>query len=91
MKGFAHILFAGGGLIVRVQTPYERELLVEHLEAYTGRHGSVRLELNRRQWTVTRDTGHREPCAACSRRLPKMTYRSDGRTLCGACAGPVLH
>jgi hypothetical protein len=76
MKGFAHISFAGGGLIVPAQTPYERELLVEHIEASTRRHGSVQLEVNRRHWTVVSlSKGHREGCATCSRRLDRRRYR----------------
>jgi hypothetical protein len=91
MKGFAHISFVGGGLIVPVQTPYERELLVEHLEASAKRHGSVQTEVDRRHWTVVSlSKGHREMCAACSRHLDRLRYRLDGRTLCGECAGCTL-
>ncbi len=91
MKDVAHISFKGGGLIVPAQTPYERELLFENAEVYTKRHGSVRLKVNRRQWTISRPNGHREVCASCSRWLNNLTYRSDGQTLCGQCARRALH
>src|SRR5713101_3583615 len=85
MNDVAHISFKDGGLIVPVETPYERELLFEHVEVYTKRHGSVRLELDRRQWTISQPSGRREVCASCSRWLDNLTYRFDGQTLCGQC------
>ena len=39
MKGIAHVSFQGGGLIVPAQTPYERQLLFEHVEASAKQHG----------------------------------------------------
>jgi hypothetical protein len=86
MKDVAHISFKGGELDVPVETPYERELLFERVEGYTKRHGSVRLEVDRRQWAISRPNGRREVCTSCSRRLDNLTYRFDGQTLCGQCA-----
>jgi hypothetical protein len=74
MKDVAHISFEGGGLIVPVHTPYERELLVEHVEASTKRHGCIHLEVNRRHWTISMNDGLRAVCAACSQWPDKFTY-----------------
>ena len=74
MKDVAHISFEGGGLIVPVQTPYECELLVEHVEASTKRHGCIRLEVNRLHWTISVNTGQRGVCAACSQWPENLTY-----------------
>lgn len=43
MQGTAHISFDGGGLILPAQTPYERQLVFEHVEASTKRYGHVAL------------------------------------------------
>jgi hypothetical protein len=91
MNGIAHVSFPGGGLIVPAHTPYERELLFEHVEASTKRHGDVRFGFNRQQWRISLHNGRREVCASCSRWLDNLTYRFDGQTLCGQCARRALH
>ena len=86
MKGIAHVSFQGGGLIVPAQTPYERQLLFEHVEASAKQHGGVRLDCKHQHWTVSLSNGHGEVCAACRRSLNNLTYRFDGQTLCAWCA-----
>lgn len=87
MKGVARISFPGGALFVPAKTPYDRELLFESLDLYARRHGTVRVELNRRQMTVTRSNGPQPlTCAACDRPLDLLTYALGSRTLCGDCA-----
>jgi hypothetical protein len=90
MKGVAHISFEGGGSFLPAQTPYERELLIEHVEVSARGRGSVGLDLNGRRWTVSSKNGHGEACASCDRWPEKLTFRFDGQTLCGQCARRVL-
>jgi hypothetical protein len=91
MKDVAHISFEGGGLIIPTHTPYERQLLFEHLEVSTKQHGSVRLEINRQHWTISMNNGSGKLCASCTRSPDNLTYRFDGQSLCGHCARRVLH
>ena len=88
MKGIAYVSFhQGGGLIAPAHTPYERELLFEHVEASAKQHGGVRLDWRHQHWTVSLSNGQREVCAACRRAVDnQMTYRFDGRILCAYCA-----
>ena len=87
MKGVARISFHGGALFVPAKTPYEREVLFEHLDLYAKRHGIVRVELNRHEWTVCRREGDKLLlCSDCSRRLDSLSYALGGRTLCAFCA-----
>jgi hypothetical protein len=87
MKGVARISFQGGALFIPVKTPYERELLFEHVDLYTKRHGQVRIEFNRREWVVSAVNGEQlMRCSACGRRLDALTYAMGGRTLCAPCA-----
>jgi hypothetical protein len=88
MKGVARISFHGGALFVPVKTPYDREVLFEHLDLYAKRHGTVRVELNRREWLVSSrsDAENAPSCTECDRRLEALTYALGGRTLCGFCA-----
>ena len=86
MKGVARISFQGGGLFLPVKTPYEREVLFEHVDRYAKRHGRVRVELNRREWNVHLSNGHPERCGVCNRGLDNLTYALGGRSLCIVCA-----
>ena len=90
MKGIAHVSFQGGGLIVPAHTPYDCELLFEHAEAATERHGDVRFDLNRQEWRISLRNGYREVCASCGRWPGNLTYRFDGQTLCAWCARRAL-
>ncbi|MBI4516424.1 MAG: hypothetical protein HY699_11490 [Deltaproteobacteria bacterium] len=74
MNGTAHITFKGGGLILPARTPYERELLVEYIEASVRRHGRLLLDVNRGQWTISKRQGLRTVCASCSRWPGEFTY-----------------
>jgi len=87
VKGVARISFQGGALFVPVKTPYDREVLFEHVDLYAKRHGTVRVELNRREWRVSKSEGDTPPtCADCNRRLDSLTYALGGRNLCAFCA-----
>ena len=85
MKGIAQISFHGGGLVLTAKTPYERELLFDHVKQYANRYGRVRLVLNRREWTILRNDGDGAACAACQQ-PDRLTYERDGRILCAQCA-----
>jgi hypothetical protein len=86
MKGVARISFQGGALFVPVKTPYDREVLFEHLDLYAKRHGTVRVELNSRNWTVKAAGDSARVCEVCEKRLDVLTYLLGGRVLCGFCA-----
>ena len=76
MNDIAHISFKGGGLFVPARTPYDREQLVEHVEACTNRHGCILLEVNLLQWTISVSNGLRAVCASCSKWPDQFTYPS---------------
>lgn len=66
MNDIARLSFKGGGVILPAHTSYERELLVEHVEASTKRHGHVHLEVNGRRWTIRTSDDLRPVCGSCS-------------------------
>lgn len=68
------------------RTHDEHHLLIHQLEASTKQHGSVRLDINRRRWTVTANHGPGEACASCTRWADNLPYRFEARSLCGPCA-----
>ena len=74
MNDIARLSFAGGGMILPVRTSYECELLVEHVEAYARRHGHLRLDIDRRRWTIRTSTGFRPVCVSCSQWPDGLAY-----------------
>jgi hypothetical protein len=74
MKNIAHLSFKGGGFILPAHTPYERELLVECVEATTKRYGHLRLEVGGRRWTIRTSNGLRPVCDSCSQWPDDLTY-----------------
>ncbi len=86
MRGIAQLTFQGGGFILPSKTPYERELLFEHVAQYAKRHGSVHLQFNAQHWTVTRAEERSEVCAICNQQPDNLSYVSKGFSLCHPCA-----
>jgi hypothetical protein len=86
MKGVARISFHGGALLIPARTRYDQEVVFEHIETYARRHGTVRVELERKDFTVTmaNDTDRRT-CASCGQPLELLTYALGGRSLCLRC------
>ncbi len=74
MNHIAHMSFQGGGLLLPAHTPYEREVLVECVEAATKRYGRVQLEVDGRQWTIRMSRGRQRICASCSQWPHDLTY-----------------
>jgi hypothetical protein len=74
MNDIAHLSFRGGGLILPAHTPYDRELLVECVEASTKRYGDILLEVNGRRWAISMSNGLRPVCLSCSQWPDDLTY-----------------
>ena len=85
----ARISGAGGVLVVPANTPYERELLIEHVDAYAKQHGWVRLEFDRGECEVPVGVGEAPACSSCHRRLDKLAFWLDRRTTCDQCAAAL--
>jgi len=72
---------------VPARTRYDHEVVFEHVETYARRHGTVRLELERKRYTVSVVTnGERRTCTNCGYPLESLTYALGGRSLCLRCA-----
>jgi hypothetical protein len=86
MRGLARIFSAGGTLLVPAETPYDRELLFESVEDSTRRYGTVRLELNRRDWRISLVNDSALRCAACGRAADRVIYTAEDLRVCAGCA-----
>jgi hypothetical protein len=74
MDRIARLSFKDGGLILPAYSPYERELLVECVEATSKRYGRLVLEVNGRHWTISVSSGLRRVCVSCSQWPDDLTY-----------------
>ena len=86
MAALARIRGATGAFIVPVDTPYDHELLFDAVEESARRHGTVRLEINRRAWKVTLANDVAPDCSTCQGAAATLIYTAGGRCLCAGCA-----
>jgi len=80
-----------GDMFLPADTPYDRDVLLEHLQAAVRAHREVRLELEERRLTGTHGE-HAQDCAQCGRAIAQgvVQYTSGLRTLCLRCVRQVL-
>lgn len=65
-KGIAHVSFTGGGLFLPVRSPYDRQILLEHVTERARKKGLVQILLDEARWMVDgRKRASRTPCTSC--------------------------
>ncbi len=63
-RGMAHVSYAGGGIFLPVRSPYDRQMLVEHVGECVRAKGQVQVLLGHQRWLVHRNRGATF-CAGC--------------------------
>jgi hypothetical protein len=87
MESVARIAFDRGALYLAASTPYERELVLEHVASYARRCRRAHLLLDRRDWLVTAPAKSLSvKCQRCHEEPRWLAYTVGSRTLCQACA-----
>lgn len=87
MTESAYIYFLGGKLLLPARTPYEREVIADHVRHRLRRDGFVRLEKSGRASRIVAVTGAMgERCRLCGASVGNAACRCGGRLLCIACA-----
>jgi hypothetical protein len=85
----AHLTFVGGGLLLPARTPYERQLLREHVLDRARHKEQLRVRVDRTDWTIERPTVERPfVCGRCKRQLTVAALHAPHQpdTYCVACA-----
>jgi hypothetical protein len=83
----ARIQMDGGALLLPARTPYEREVVLDHVRHRLRLYGFVHLEMNGRRCKVepvAPAAGAR--CASCTRRVGTLACRIAAQMLCIDCA-----
>jgi hypothetical protein len=67
LDGIAHLSFLGGGTFLPARTPYDRQMLLEHVGDRVRSKGRVQLLIDGRRWIVCRnDSGFGARCVRCN-------------------------
>lgn len=88
MNAVAMIALDGRGMILPAKTPYDRELLFEHVSSLAKRYGQVHLTVRGGRWTVAAAAEGNSPatCDRCAYPVRRLVYSSGLHTLCPWCA-----
>jgi len=89
MVGVAHVSFSGGGLFLPARTPYDRQVLMEHVTNRVRSNGLVQVLVDDQRWMVHFRRGALAAwCASCGACLDSAcrSTTSAGIAYCMACA-----
>ena len=64
MTGIAHVSFPGGGIFLPARSPYDRQMLVEHVNDRVRIKGQVQVLVDDRRWMVHLRRGSLAACCA---------------------------
>jgi hydroxyethylthiazole kinase-like sugar kinase family protein len=88
-RGIAHVSFGGGGIVLPARSPYERQLLAEHVQSRVRANGEVQVVIDDQRWMVRRRprSGLAE-CSQCGCAVNSACYlgAGTGTPYCLACA-----
>ena len=88
-SGIAHVSFSGGGIFLPARTPYDRQMLVEHVVDRAHSRGQVQVLLGEQRWMVHAKRGALALCcSSCSNTVDAACYSSpqSSGALCVRCA-----
>ena len=87
--GIAHVSFRGGGFFLPVRTPYDRQMLIEHVASRVRVKGRVQVLVDDRHWMIDLNHEASAPsCMSCGHMMDSACYctRSAGQPYCVRCA-----
>ncbi|MFI5365153.1 MAG: hypothetical protein ACHQ4J_05975 [Candidatus Binatia bacterium] len=61
-KGIAYVSFPGGGIFMPARSPYDRQMLIEHIADRVRSKGQVQVLIDNQRWMVHLNRG---PSADC--------------------------
>jgi hypothetical protein len=83
----ARIEMDGGALLLPARTPYEREVVLDHVRHRLRLYGFVHLEMNGRRCRIEAvAAASGAACAGCRRRIAGFACRLVAQMLCVDCA-----
>lgn len=89
MRGIAHVSFSGGGMFLPARSPYDRQVLAEHVMSRVRTKGQVQVLIDNQRWMVYQRRGVRGVCCSqCGRAVDSACYliSANGTLYCVTCA-----
>ena len=88
VSNFAQVQGASGTFVLPAHTPYERQMLREHLAGRVGHLSTLTLGIYGKRWIITRHNATNSLCASCTRSVGRLSCNQDdgGCTTCIDCA-----
>ena len=77
-SNIAHVQGGSGTFVAPAQSPYDRQMLREHVEQLVGHGSSLTLGLHGRQWIITRRSAADSPCMSCTQLLGRLSCSRGG-------------
>ena len=91
MGQVAHIRYDGGALLLPAQDPYDREVVFEEAECCARRHGSVGVQVGRKEMRISiSHADARVPCGECRHPVGLMCFVVERHRICAHCAKRYL-
>jgi len=81
VSNFAQVQDGCGTFVVPAHTPYDRQMLREHLAGRVGGLSTLTLGMHGKRWIVTRQDATDSRCATCTQSLGRLSCNQDD----GAC------
>jgi hypothetical protein len=87
-EGIAHVSFAGGGMFLPARSPYDRQVLTDHVVDRVRSKGSVQVLLDTQRWLVQLlRAGRTARCEKCNSVVDCICYTSrEDAACCIRCA-----
>ena len=83
----AYVQGVSGTFMLPAHSPYDREIVREHVATRAGRGSTLTLGTHGTCWTITQDTPGDSRCATCTQFLGRLSCsRSDEAAMCFDCA-----
>jgi hypothetical protein len=84
----AHVQGMTGTFVAPAQSPYDRQMLREHVETLASRVSPLTLGLHGRRWIITQRLPADGLCATCAQFLGRLSCRGgdDATVTCIECA-----
>ena len=86
MGNVARLFVEAGTLTLDADVPYDRQLVFEYADRYARRQGSIEMDLDGVQWTVSASVPRAPRCTNCGRRVHSLSYSDQRHSLCPRCA-----
>ncbi len=82
-NGVAHISFVGGGVFLPARSPYDRQMLAEHIGERVQAKGQVQVLMGDRRWIIHRNRGPLAArCARCGMAAATACYTRGREEIC---------